>query len=194
MIHIRYEEIDAEWFAVAIEDERVFATSFSTSEGDVLQRLVMSLPRNMPFQKEKEPNQPAVKLLKTLKAIFNGKDASFNFQIALDPLPNYTRSVLKCVSAVPIGYVTTYNAIAEVAGGGPRAVGQAVASNPVPLLIPCHRVVRADFNIGGYGMGEKTKWLLLQRENRNYVEATTLNMNGKVLHMFPIKFVKQSRI
>ena len=149
MIHIRYEEIDAEWFAVAIEEERVFATSFSTSEGEVLQRLVKSLPGNMSFQKDKKPNQPAVKLLETLKTIFDGKDASFNFQLALEPLPKYTRSVLKCVSAVPIGYVTTYNGIAEVAGGGPRAVGQAVASNPVPLLIPCHRVVRADFNIGG---------------------------------------------
>ena len=194
MIHICYEEIDAEWFAVAIEEEKVFATSFSTSEGEVLQRLVMSLPRNMSFQKERAPDQHAVKLLETLKAIFDGKDASFNFQIALDPLPNYTRSVLKFVSAVPIGYVTTYSGISEVSGGGARAVGRALACNPVPLLIPCHRVVRADFNIGGYGMGKTTKGLLLQRENRNYVEAAALNMNGKVLHMFPIKFVRQSRI
>ena len=193
MIHIYREEIDGTWFAVAMENKSVVATSFSTNEEEVLLSLVKSLPRNMPFQKEVKHTQLAAKLLKTLRDIFDGKNVSFTFRIVLDHLPNYTSSVLRCVSAVPIGYVTTYGAVAKVAGGGPRAVGQIMASNPVPLLIPCHRVVCADFSLGGYGKGEKMKLLFLQRENRGYVETRGLDINGKVLQIFPIRFLKPFR-
>ena len=185
MIYVYRQEIDGVWFAGGLENERVFATSFSTNEEAAMQSIAVSLPRNVPFKKNAQLSIRAVKLLNTLKTAFEGKDVASTFQIALDHLPAYTRSVLECVSVVPIGYVTTYGAVAKVSGAGPRAVGQAVASNPVPLLIPCHRVVRADFSLGGYGMGERMKLLLLQRENKQYLEAKKLNMNEKVLSVFP---------
>ena len=68
-------------------------------------------------------------------------------------LPSYTQKVLKATPAVPAGYVTTYGAIAEAVGGGPRAVGNAMACNLFAPVVPCHRVVKSDLTLGGYGIG-----------------------------------------
>jgi methylated-DNA-[protein]-cysteine S-methyltransferase len=69
-----------------------------------------------------------------------------------------------------IGYGTTasYRAIAQLAGhpGATRAVGTACARNPVPLVIPCHRVVRTDGTIGAYRGGHDAKVALLELESR----------------------------
>ncbi len=88
---------------------------------------------------------------------------------------------------VPVGYITTYGAVAKAVGGSPRAVGNAMAFNPIALLIPCHRVVRADFSVGGYGLNGGVKRKLLQREDRGYEEDVKLKINGETLSVFPVK-------
>jgi len=128
-------------------------------------------------------------LLNTLKTIFDGKYVSFSFQLSLDHLPSYTQRVLKCVSLIPVGYVTTYGAIAKTLGGSSRAVGRTMATNPLPLLIPCHRVVRSDFSVGGYGLGGEVKLRILQREERGYEEEARLKINDKALPLFAVKCV-----
>ena len=192
MIYIYHQEINNMWYAAAVQNDKVFATAFSPKEQEVLRHLLKSLPYNVPFQVTEKPNQLLTKLLKTLKAIFDGKgSASYGFKVFMDHLPSYTRRVLNCTSLIPVGYLTTYGAIAKVAGGSPRSVGRAEASNPFPLLIPCHRVVRADFSIGGYGLGEKVKLKLLQREDKGYEEARRLKVKGKELSLFPIKYLRK---
>lgn len=192
MIHIYHQEINNVWYAAAIQNDKVFATAFSPKEQEVLRHLLESLPYNVPFQVTEKPNQLLTELLKTLRAIFYGRDSgSCGFKIAMNHLPSYTRRVLNCTSLIPVGYLTPYGAIAKVAGGSPRSVGRAEASNPFPLLIPCHRVVRADFSIGGYGLGEKVKLELLQREDRGHEETTSLRINDKTLPLFPIKYLRK---
>jgi len=68
---------------------------------------------------------------------------------------------------VPYGRLTTYGALAESIGRAElaRAVGQAVGANPIPILIPCHRVVAADHRLGGFSGGLPTKVALLAVEN-----------------------------
>lgn len=189
MIYLYHQEIDEVWYATAVEDEKVFATAFSFSERGVLRRLLENLPYNMPFQMAEKSIPLSMELLKTLKTIFDGKDVSFSFQLALDHLPSYTRGVLKCVSLIPVGYVTTYGAIAKTVGASSRAVGRVMATNPFPLLIPCHRVVRSDFSVGGYGLGGEVKLRILQREDRDYEEAARLKINDKALPLFAVKRV-----
>jgi len=106
-------------------------------------------------------------------------------------LPSYSKKVLGFLSRIPVGYVTTYNALAKAAGGGPRAVGRVMATNPFAPLIPCHRVVRSDFGIGGYGGGVEVKRAILQREDRGYREPTKIRVNGSVLSLFPVNFVRK---
>jgi len=195
LISIYHQKIDNEWYAAAIENDEVFATAFSPdNEEEALRDLLKSLPYNVPFQITEKPGQLLAELLKTLKAIFDGKDVSHsNFKTVMNHLPTYTRKVLGCTSLIPVGYLTTYGAIAKVTGGSPRSVGRTEASNPFPLLIPCHRVVRADFSIGGYGLGEKVKLQILQREERGYEKTTSLKINDKTLPLFPVKYLQKNR-
>ena len=77
---------------------------------------------------------------------------------------------------IPYGEVTTYGAIAEKLGGqgiytSPRAVGGAVGHNPIPILIPCHRVIGADGTLTGYAAGLEAKRFLLDMESL-YSEET----------------------
>ncbi|RLG46243.1 MAG: hypothetical protein DRO06_04730 [Thermoproteota archaeon] len=74
------------------------------------------------------------------------------------------RRVLETVYAIPPGRVATYSAVARLSGTSPRMAGLALSKNPFPLVIPCHRVVRADLSLGGYSYGEVIKADLLVRE------------------------------
>lgn len=87
--------------------------------------------------------------------------------IDLARLPAFQRRVLAATARIPRGEVRTYGGIAAAIGapGAARAVGTALARNPFPLLIPCHRVVRADGQIGEYsGGGSGIKRRLLAME------------------------------
>jgi O-6-methylguanine DNA methyltransferase len=81
-------------------------------------------------------------------------------------LSPFERSVLEVVRKIPEGEVVTYGEVARRVGrpGAARAVGQALARNPFPLLIPCHRVVRSDGRLGGFSSGPERKRMLLQEE------------------------------
>lgn len=82
-------------------------------------------------------------------------------------LPAFQRRVLEACAQIPRGSVQSYGDLARVIGAprAARAVGTALARNPIPLLIPCHRVVRAGGETGGYGLGgTATKERLLRAE------------------------------
>jgi methylated-DNA-[protein]-cysteine S-methyltransferase len=99
-----------------------------------------------------------------LDAYFDG--ALRDFDLPLAPQGSaYRRRVWQALCAIPYGETRTYGAIAAVAGGTARSVGQANGSNPIPILIPCHRVV-ASTGLGGYAGGEGvfTKRALLALE------------------------------
>ena len=102
-----------------------------------------------------------------LQAYFDRALKSFNLPLA--PAGSaYQRGVWKALCDIPYGETCTYLDIVAVAGGSPRSVGQANGRNPIPLIIPCHRVVAAS-HIGGYsgGDGLPTKRWLLSLENPN---------------------------
>jgi methylated-DNA-[protein]-cysteine S-methyltransferase len=96
---------------------------------------------------------------------------------------SFSDSVYAMTSMIPMGKVTTYGAIAKAIGfpGAAQAVGQALGANKNPIIVPCHRVVRADGVLGGYsgGEGAVTKAKLLTREGVQ-VSAGKVNL-GKYL-------------
>jgi methylated-DNA-[protein]-cysteine S-methyltransferase len=101
-----------------------------------------------------------------IAAYLTGERKDFDLPIDWSVLTPFQTTVLREVSAIPYGQVTTYGAIARRLGksaGSSRAVGQANATNPMPLVIPCHRVLGADGRLHGYGGGgglETKAWLL----------------------------------
>uniref|UniRef100_UPI00257F7FDB methylated-DNA--[protein]-cysteine S-methyltransferase n=1 Tax=Candidatus Borrarchaeum sp. TaxID=2846742 RepID=UPI00257F7FDB len=79
----------------------------------------------------------------------------------------------------PRGWISTYKRIAEYIGipNGARAVGNALARNPFPIIIPCHRAVKTDGSLGGYQGGVKMKRVLLEMEGVRFSDKGKIIMN-----------------
>jgi methylated-DNA-[protein]-cysteine S-methyltransferase len=102
-----------------------------------------------------------------LDEYFAGRRTSFDVALDHRLSTGFRARALAAIAAIPFGRTGTYRTIAEAAGS-PRAVraaGTACATNPLPLLVPCHRVVRSDGTMGRYGGGEAAKRLLLEHEH-----------------------------
>ena len=96
---------------------------------------------------------------------------------------------MNLVKQVPKGKVTTYGEIArEITGSvrAVRAVAQAVAKNPYPVVVPCHRVVRSDGDVGGYSLGVDKKIKLLSEEGVEIKGRKVLNFE-QTLFLFDFK-------
>lgn len=143
----------------------------------------------MPFQVFHEPSNFARNVFAFLKSIYRGQSVNANFPLAMARLPTYTQKVLKATAQIPLGYVTSYGSIAKAVGGGPRAVGNIMAANPFAPIVPCHRVVKSDFTLGGYGGGLKVKVALLGREKRGFLNSKEVNVNGRLLQVYPVECV-----
>ncbi len=176
------------WFGVACDEQRVFGTSFASSEQETLMSLLCSVPFDVPFQVFKEPSVFAESVLESVEKTYEGKEAPLP-TFAMDHLPAYTRKVLQATALIPTGYVTSYSSLAKAAGGAPRAVGGVMAANPFAPLVPCHRVVKSDFSLGGYGGGLSLKLEMLKRENRGYKVPREVTVGGEKLRVFPVEFV-----
>lgn len=103
-----------------------------------------------------------------LDQYFAGRRRTFSLPLDLSGLTPFTLRILETLRTIPYGTTITYGALAARAGfpHAARAVGRAMASNPLPLVIPCHRVVAAGGQPGGYsgGSGLPTKLWLLEFE------------------------------
>ncbi|MCL5076235.1 MAG: methylated-DNA--[protein]-cysteine S-methyltransferase [Chloroflexi bacterium] len=100
-----------------------------------------------------------------------GQRVEFTARLNLGWATPFERSVLEAVRRIDYGQVSTYGAIAQQIGRprAARAVGQAVAANPLPIIIPCHRVVAARGRLGGFGGGLVLKLTLLRLEGVRFL-------------------------
>jgi methylated-DNA-[protein]-cysteine S-methyltransferase len=98
---------------------------------------------------------------------FDGRRREFDLPLDRRLMSDFTRRVLSATATIPFGSVSTYGAVAREAGSprGYRAAGNALGSNPMPIVIPCHRVLHADGGIGGYTGGLERKRTLLELES-----------------------------
>ena len=117
----------------------------------------------------KRPTKHAPKRLVTetrqLREYLKGRRRKFTFPIDWSVLRPFQQSALRATYAIPFGETRTYGELAQEIGHprAARAVGRAEATNPMPLVIPCHRVVGTDGKLHGYGGGEglpTKEWLL----------------------------------
>lgn len=102
-----------------------------------------------------------------IAAFLAGADVRFAIEhVRMDLCPPFQQRVLLAEYGVPRGSVSTYRRIAAHLGvaGGARAVGNALATNPFPIVIPCHRAIRSDGALGGYQGGLAMKKALLMQE------------------------------
>jgi methylated-DNA-[protein]-cysteine S-methyltransferase len=119
------------------------------------------------------PLGSSLPLVKRVKAELDAyyADCGHRFSLPLAPVgTDFRRKVWQALLDIPAGKTRTYGEIANQLGSAPRAVGQAVGDNPIPILIPCHRVIAADGSLGGFmhsrtGYSQDIKRWLLRHEH-----------------------------
>ncbi len=114
---------------------------------------------------EKPPSPLLEKVHDQMSAYFDGKRTTFDIPLAPVGSP-FQQQVWQAMCAIPYGDTRTYGDLAEDLGSAARAVGTACGKNPIPIIIPCHRVVGANGRLTGYsgGAGTETKAQLLRLE------------------------------
>jgi len=144
---------------------------FAGDEG--LRRLAFSDLRTLKEQEKIGKGNPSLFGLETIGVLLTelneylfGIRKTFSVKIDWNVITGFQEEVLAYTSGIPYGQVKTYGEIAKALGkpGAARAVGKALGDNPIPIVIPCHRVVGADGALRGYTNGLKTKSFLLNLE------------------------------
>ena len=117
-----------------------------------------------------EDNRGWESLIKKVKEYYSGKKVDFmDCQLNLDNYTNFQKEILQIVRKIPYGEIRFYKEAAEAAGypRAYRAVGNTMRNNPLPLIVPCHRVIKSDGSLGGFSAegGIKLKQKMLALEN-----------------------------
>ncbi len=107
-----------------------------------------------------------------LDEYFSGRRERFELQVDLQPARDFSRRILEELARVPFGQTTTYGSLAQRAGrpAAARAVGTVMNRNPVPIVLPCHRVVGSTGSLVGYAGGLDRKRSLLELEGGAQLE------------------------
>jgi len=129
-------------------------------------RLICKLIPEAQYEKQLLPS-----LQRQLKDYFSGKPVHFRVKLDLSSLADFQRKVLQACARIEYGQTISYGELAGRIGKpkAARAVGGALARNPIPIVIPCHRVIAGDGSMGGFSaeQGIKLKRQLLKMEQRN---------------------------
>jgi methylated-DNA-[protein]-cysteine S-methyltransferase len=146
--------------------ESPIATLFLVFTDKILRGIAFKKPDEI-LRKDKAP--PLIK--KELKEYFENGREEFTQKIGLTKGTEFDKKVWLALKEIPYGETRTYKWLAEKIGkpGACRAVGQALSRNPLPILLPCHRIIESDGTIGGYSSGIDIKRRLLEIEYYNKV-------------------------
>jgi methylated-DNA-[protein]-cysteine S-methyltransferase len=115
---------------------------------------------------DRESSSVLAQACRQLEAYFGGRRRGFDVPLDLTRLRPFQRQILTALRQVPFGETISYGELAELAGyrGAARAVGGAMRGNPLPIIIPCHRVVLSSGALGGFGGRPELKRQLLAIE------------------------------
>jgi methylated-DNA-[protein]-cysteine S-methyltransferase len=148
---------------------KIFRTLLSTPNISAKQQLVKLFPNS-----EAATCSEIDVIADDIETFLEGEDIQFSLEIVrMDLCSEFQQEVLCAEHGIPRGAVSSYQRIARHVGRprGARAVGNALAMNPFPIIIPCHRAIRTDLYIGGYQGGIKMKRTLLQMEGIDFDET-----------------------
>lgn len=139
-----------------------------TSDGDTVTSLTIEKDGHLPLEHTPEVTNDVLEIAATqLDEYFAGTRKDFDVPVSLTGTA-FQQAIWTALTSIEFGTAATYGALGRVAGreGAGRAVGGAVGANPVPIIVPCHRVLASNGKITGYSMGEgiPTKIWLLDHE------------------------------
>jgi len=152
---------------IAWRDGRIVRFQLPASTAEVTERNIL---RRVPGATPGAPPPEVQKIIDAARRYFAGETIDFaDVAVDLDGQSEFFRQIYEALRRVGWGQTTTYGTLAKALGAGPEAardVGQAMASNPVPLIIPCHRCLAAGGKVGGFsapgGAAAKIRMLALE--------------------------------
>jgi methylated-DNA-[protein]-cysteine S-methyltransferase len=158
-------------FAVLVgQNDQLLASGFSSRDAEPVGEHVARHASNATIVEQDHP------LIQEMARMCDGESSSEEVNLDLERVTSFQKQVYKVLQKIPKGRVTTYGMISKAIDSGPRAVGTAVASNPWPLFVPCHRVVPVSMTIGNYSMngkpdmeGSDVKRELLENEGVKFI-------------------------
>ncbi len=150
--------------ALAVTDDGLWRVSLAIGSEESFREEVLSL--NASIDLRRDPHATAV-VRNQVEQYLAGKLKIFDVRLDLRSITPFRRKVMETAAAIPYGRVATYGEVARSAGNpkAARAVGSFMASNPVPLVVPCHRVVGSDGSLVGFAPGVEYKVALLAMES-----------------------------
>jgi methylated-DNA-[protein]-cysteine S-methyltransferase len=151
---------------IAWRGAHVIGTALPGSSRD---ELIRYFSRRFPDAEQYQPAGPAPAAIGAILRLLSGEPERFvGVPLSFDAASRFERQVYAAASAIPFGETRTYGQVAAALGepGAARAVGRALGRNPLPIIIPCHRVLAADGRTGGFSApgGVSTKMKLLDIE------------------------------
>ena len=154
-------ETDLGWIGVVISPTGLRATTLPHRSRDGALGDVLALGADA-----EAPESELNGLADRLRRYGRGEPVAFPDTLDFDGVSPFLRAVWQATREIPRGQTCSYGELAARVGraGGARAVGQAMARNPWPIVVPCHRVVASDGSLGGYGGGLHMKERLLSLE------------------------------
>jgi len=164
LLDVAYADVDSPigTLVVAITPTGVVRLAFDGEERDqVLQELAARVsPRLLEAPARLDP------VRRELQEYFEGRRTAFSLPVDWSLSGGFRRAVLTAAALIPYARTGTYRSVATEAGSpnAVRAAGSALATNPIPIIVPCHRVLRSDGGLGGYRGGLERKDALLRLE------------------------------
>lgn len=157
---------------------RIIRIFLSEKNNDIYKRIKRFFPAA-----KKTQNKKINFILGNIRSYLEGEIINFNFSgLQKIPYSRFQRAVLLATRRIPYGKVIAYKGLAELVGAkSARAVANALAKNPFPIVIPCHRVVTFDRKIGGFQPGRNLKKVLLK------LEGITFDKKGRIPEGFFLK-------
>ena len=152
LITISVKKFEKIWLGVAIQvGGEIIKISFSKSRKDVLNEIIKRVSQNWRIRSNDSEAQIA---LVSINKLFHGEKNNNQLKIDFKQATKFQRKVYSLLREIPKGKVSTYSIIAKAVGhrGACRAVGNVMASNPFPLLIPCHRIINSNLRMGNYSI------------------------------------------
>lgn len=147
---------------LAATDQGLVRVAFASSSADDVREGLIAAMGDVVFVTDDRLDRPK----RQISEFFNHQRTEFDLDLDVRLSHGFRREVLAQMRSIPFGQTRSYGKLAADLGhpGAARAVGTACATNPLVLVIPCHRVVRSDGSIGEYGGGAATKESLLTME------------------------------
>jgi methylated-DNA-[protein]-cysteine S-methyltransferase len=166
---IVFRILETEWgfFGVVLSERGGLVSTFLPQPEKQVRRIIASH-----FPAALECGDFAEAFCKQVCHYFQGNKVTWKISIEWGDTSAFRRRVLEACRRIPFGATATYADLARAAGspGAARAVGSTMATNPLPLVVPCHRVLRSDGSLGGFSsaQGPSQKTRLLRLENPTF--------------------------